>query len=251
MKQFLFIIIFVLCVIGNVFALTGLELAQQVYDRDDGDDAQFQTKMVLIDKSGNRRERLLDNLVKDYEGRLKSYVEFLEPTDIKGTKFLSWENQDGDDTQYLYLPELGRSRRIVSSQKKLRFVNTDFTYEDMQRRHPQEDEHKILNEDVYFGQSVYVLESIPKDGESQYGRLVSLIEKESLIPVSIDYYDKKDRRIKELRVFELQQIEGIWTIMKVEMYDLKAEHRTRMSIKSVLYNQGLDDKFFELRNLEK
>ncbi len=243
-------VFFVIILCANALALSGAELAQLVYDRDDGDDAIFKTEMILIDKNSNERVRELRTHVKDSDGLVKSYVEFLTPPDIAGTKFLSWENYQADDTQYLYLPALGRARRIVSSQKKLRFVNTDFSYEDMQRRRPDEDDHVISGEREYLGRSVFILESIPKSGTSQYGKRISYIEKESMVTVFIDYYDRKFRRIKEFRVYELTKIDGVWTAMKIEMNDLQAKHRTRMAIISVRYNQGVEDSLFEVRHLE-
>jgi len=235
---------------ARAFAMTGQELAQKVYDRDDGDDAFFRTEMVLIDKNGRERRRLLETCVRDDGNRIRSYLEFLEPKDIEGTRFLSWENEGADDTQYLYLPELGRARRIVSSQKRLQFVNTDFTYEDMQRRRPEEDGHLITGETLYLDRPAYILESTARPGTSQYARRVSLVDAEALVPVSVDYFDAKDRMIKTFRVLDLKKAGGIWTGMLVEMHDLKADHRTRMRILEVRYNTGIPQQVFELRNLE-
>jgi len=232
-------------------ALSGHELARQVYDRDDGNDAYFQTEMVLIDKNGRERQRLLESFVYDDDGLVKSYVEFLDPPDIRGTRFLSWEQPEGDDIQYLYLPELGRSRRIVSSQKNLAFVNTDFSYEDMQRRKPEKDDHRILANETLEGYPVYLLESRAHEGTSQYGKRLSRIGMESLIPLSIDFYDRKGRKIKSLRSRDIRQIDGIWTAMEVEMVDIKSGHRTVMRIREVRYNQGVDGAIFEVRNLER
>jgi len=246
------VISLLMCLVScsSAMALTGQELAQLVYDREDGDDAYFKTEMILIDKNGRERQRLLQSVVREDDGLIKSYVEFLEPPDIRGTRFLSLEQLEGDDIQYLYLPELGRSRRIVSSQKTLSFVNTDFSYEDMQRRKPLDDDHQILANEIFEGSPVYLLESRAHEGTSQYGQRISRIGVESLIPVTIDFYDRKGRKVKELRVRDIRRIDGIWTAMEMEMSDLKAGHRTRMRIQEVRYNQGIDESVFELRNLE-
>ena len=234
-----------------VFAMSGQELAEMVYDRDDGDDAYFKTEMVLFDRHGNARRRLMENYVIEETGLVKTFVEFLEPPDIRGTRFLSWENPGQDDTQYLYLPELGRARRIVSSQKRLQFVNTDFTYEDMQRRRPDQDEHTITGEDEYLGRPVYVMESVPLPGTSQYGKRLSWIDQEGILPVAVDFFDRRGDRVKEFRVLELENVDGIWTAMHVKMRDLKNGHRTEMRIVEVVYNQGVPAQVFELRNLER
>lgn len=250
LKQFL-LSLCVTVLSANAFAMSGQELAQKVYDRDDGDDAYFKTEMVLVDRNQKERRRTMESYVADADGLLKTFAEFLDPADIRGTRFLSWENADEDDTQYLYLPELGRARRIVSSQKRLQFVNTDFTYEDMQRRKPDEDIHRIIREDVYCGYPVYVLESIPKKDTSQYSKRISFIEKKSLVAVVIDFFDKNGEVVKNFRIFDLRLIDGIWTVMHMGMRDLKAGHRTEMFIREVKYNTGIPAGIFDVRNLER
>ncbi len=229
----------------------GEKIADKVYNRDDGEDSYFRIKMALIDKNGNERERTFVIKRKDYGELVKNFIRFFSPADIEGTGFLSWENEIGDDTQYLYLPELGRSRRIVSSQKNLRFVNTDYTYEDMQRRKPEKDHHRLLREEKWQNYSCYVVEYIPKEKDSsQYSKTIQWVEKSSFVPVKIEFYDKKGKRFKVFTVNRLEKIEGIWTAIDTLMYDLSEEHKTKMIILEAKYNQGLEDGIFTLRNLE-
>lgn len=232
-------------------ALTGDEIARAVYNRDDGEDSYAASHMMLVDDKGNERHRDLITYEKDYGELLKGFIRFLSPADIEGTGFLSWENEEADDTQYLYLPDLGRSRRIVSSQKDLRFVNTDFTYEDMQRRKPEKDTHAIVGEETWEGHSCYVLEDVPKSKKSsQYSKIVRWIDKESMVPVKIELYNKKGEMFKKYTVEKLEKIDGIWTEREVLMDDLSEKHSTRMTITEIMYNRGLDDETFTLQNLE-
>ena len=46
--------------------LDGLQVAQKVYDRDDGKDSYAKIKMLLIDKKGRKRLRTLITAVKEY-----------------------------------------------------------------------------------------------------------------------------------------------------------------------------------------
>ncbi len=224
---------------------------QSAYNRDDGADLYSRIKMILIDKNGHTRERLLEMDTKDYGAKRKGSIEFLEPGDIKGTVFLSWENEGKDDTQYLYLPALGRARRIVSSQKDLRFVNTDFTYEDMQRRLPSKDTHSRLGDDLFLGFDCYVIESIPEKDSSQYKKRIHWVDKNSFLIVRTLFYNKKDEKIKEFQVNAMEQIDGYWTAMKTTMIDFKDEHKTVLESLEVKYNQGLDDDLFTLRRFKE
>ncbi len=245
------VLCFLFCSLASAEMMSGLELAKKIYNREDGTDRFMNVNMVLVDKRGNERPRTMEIFSKDDGVLAKTYVEFLIPEDIKGTKFLSWEQSRDDDIQYLYLPALGRARRIVSSQKKLRFVNTDYTYEDMQRRKPNEDKHQILNEEDYNGRPCYILESVPLNENSQYGRRVSWVDKSSLVSLHTDFYDTKGRRVKIFEVLSMKIVQGYWTVISSRMEDLKEEHQTLMTVTEVRYDQGLGDEKFETRFLEQ
>lgn len=148
MKIYTLIITTVLLVwVCPAVAMDGVQIAKKVLDRNEGQDASSKIRMLLIDKGGRKRFRSLITVVKQYGDVSKSYIRFTSPADIDGTAFLTWENKDRDDDQFLYLPALQRVRRIVSSQKSNRFVNTDYTYEDLQSRKVEQDTHTILGEE--------------------------------------------------------------------------------------------------------
>lgn len=226
-------------------AMDGLTLAQQVYDRDAGKDSQANVRMLLIDKHNKKKFRKLIMAVKDYDGIAKSYTRFTSPASIEGTAFLTWENKGRDDDQFLYLPALKRVRRIVTTQKSNRFVNTDYSYEDLQVREVADDEHRLLREELFETYDCWVLESIPKDPDgTQYGKRISWIIKDSYLPVKIEYYDKRERLIKRFLARKIQKIDGIWTAVETEMKDLKRKHRTLMKSNDIRYNKGVPDRVF-------
>jgi hypothetical protein len=231
-------------------AMDGPTLAQKVYERDDGRDAYAKMCMVLIDKRGKERTRFLLTATKDFGTLSKIYTRFTSPAAINGTGFLTWENEDRDDDQFLYLPALRRVRRIVSKQKDSRFVNSDYTYEDMQKRKPAKDHHQILGSQVIDGHECWLLESVPKDpDDSQYGKRVSWIVKDIYVVIKVEYYDKKNRLNKVFSAQRLDKIDGIWTIMESEMDDHERRHRTLMKTLAVQYNKGLPDGVFTRRYL--
>jgi len=232
-------------------AMDGPTLAKKVYERDDGRDSYAKMQMVLINKRGKKRSRSLVTANKDFGTLSKSYTRFTSPASINGTGFLSWENEDRDDDQFIYLPALRRVRRIVAKQKTNRFVNTDYTYEDMQKRKVEKDNHTILRSEPYEHYDCWVLESIPKESSnSQYGKRIGWIVKDIYVPARIEYYDKKNRLIKLFTVRHLENIDGIWTIMESEMHDLKRKHRTLEKFFAVQYNRGIPDRVFTRRYLE-
>lgn len=226
-------------------AMDGPTLAQRVFDRDVGKDSRAEIKMLLIDKSDQKRFRTLVFYTKKFGKTSKTYTRFTSPANIEGTSFLTWENEGREDDQFLYLPALQRVRRVVSSQKSNRFVNTDYTYEDLQTRQVAADTHKLLKAEKWKDHPCWVLESIPvKPDETQYGKRISWIAKDSYLPVKSEYYDKKNKLIKVFSALSVKQISGIWTVMESEMKDLKKQHRTLMKTTGIRYNGNIQDRVF-------
>lgn len=226
-------------------AMDGVQIAQKMVDRDEGQDATSKIRMLLIDKGGKKRLRSLISVAKKYGDTSKSYMRFTSPADIDGTAFLTWENKDRDDDQFLYLPALQRVRRIVSSQKSNRFVNTDYTYEDLQSREVDQDTHTILREEKLDNYDCWVLKSIPKSADdSQYSKRIVWVIKEIYLPIKTEFYDKRNRLCKILTGRKIQKIDGIWTILDAEMKDLKKKHRTLMKTDEIQYNRNVSDEFF-------
>ncbi len=236
----------VVLVPANASDIDGRGIAQLVFDRDTGADSHAKIRMLLVDKKGYKKHRSLVMAKKKYEDLKKIYIRFDSPADIDGTAFLTWENRGRDDDQFLFLPSLRRVRRIVSSQKESRFVNTDFTYEDMQLREVPEDSHRLLREEKWSGFDCWVIESEPVDsGSTQYGKRVSWIVKDALVPIKTEYFDKRGTGIVKIyKAARLERIDGIWTPMEYEMHDLKQDHRTLMKITEIRYNQGVEDRMF-------
>lgn len=225
--------------------MNGLQVARKVYNRDDGKDSYAKVKMLLINRDGHKRLRTLIIATKDYGELKKTFIRFYSPADIAGTAFLTWEHKDGDNDQFLYLPVLRRVRRVVSTQKGHHFVNTDFTYEDLQRRKIDEDTHKILKIETYDGHPCWVLKSIPKNKDSsQYGKRISWIAQGIYIPLKVAFYNRRGQLVKRLFNRNLKKIDGIWTVIDTEMQDLRRNHRTYMRIVEIHYNSGIPDRVF-------
>ena len=231
--------------------LTASEIAEKVYDRNHGDDVTTIATMTLISRNGHKRVRKFTTYTKDYGPVIKQMVRFTAPADIAGTGFLSLENDDGSTEQFLYLPALGRTRRIVSSQKNRSFVNTDFTYEDMQRRRPQAWNHTLNGNEIINGVDCFILTSTAKpDTDTAYSRIKSWIAKDSFMPIKVEFWDKKGKHNKNYRVVRFKSIQNIMTETEIMMENLKKGHKTTIKSISVTYNQNLNDKIFSKRELE-
>lgn len=233
--------------------LTPEQIAQLTYDRYIGDDMQMHGKMELISKNGHIRTREFISLRKDNNAERKQLIRFTAPADIDGTAFLTIETDNSSNTeQHLYLPALKRTRRIVASQQGRSFVNSDFTYEDMQRHPVEAWTYQLEGEETIDGHPAYILISRPKpDTDTQYSKVVSWIEKNNFIPLKTLFWNKKGQKSKIYTVDEFKIIDEIATEMDVLMEDLLAGHKTRIQTLEIKYNSGLKDSLFTTRALEQ
>lgn len=236
---------------AGVWAIDGTTLARRVYDRNVGNDAVADAEMTLVNRSGHQVVRKFRVLTKTDGPVRKTLIRFLSPADIEGTGFLVMEREGAETEQFLFLPALRRGRRIVSSQKARSFVNSDFTYEDMERRPVESFEHTLVGEEVLDTVPCWVVDATPKAGTaSQYGRIRSWVAKDMDVPLRIHYFDPKGKHIKTYQVQSLEKIEGIWTETALSMHHLTDDHRTVIRILSMDYDTGLDDSAFSVRALE-
>ena len=215
-------------------------------------DMRVKVLMELINKDEHKRVRELTMLRKDYEegGNQKYYIYFHKPADVKDTTFMVYKYPDKDDDRWLFIPAIDLVKRIAANDKFSSFVGSDFTYEDVSGRKPEEDTHNLLREEVLNGKSCFVIESIPK-GMAEYTKRISWIDENHFLPLKEEFYDKQNELYRQFEAQEVNEINGIMTITKRVMRNLKTGHRTEVVFQDVEYNSGISDDIFSERYLRK
>ena len=268
MTRMVGIVVLVLCAAAGSRSapLTADEIARRVRDRETGRDSRATLRMKLFDRHDRARERALTLLT--LRGRDKPgvpatapdgdrlLIRFSYPNDIKGTSFLVWEHPSGDDERFLFLPSLGRVRRIAGTETQESFVGSDFTYEDMGGREFDEYSYRLVDENAAWDapggvRPAWRLESRRKSASGDFPRVVSLVLKDSFVVAQADIFNKRDEKQKVYTVRRLQQVEGIWTAMDIEMTNALERSRTDLTIESIDYNVGLKESDFSRRELER
>jgi hypothetical protein len=255
---------------GQPARLTADEVARRIQDRDTGRDSRVTMRMKLADRRGRIRERVLD--VSVLRGRQapgaapaapdgdRRLIRFSYPNDIRGTSFLVWEHPSAEDERFLFLPSLGRVRRIAGSETQDSFVGSDFTYEDIGGRELDEYTYAFSGSDGESAswtepggqpRAAWRLESKRKDASAQFPRAVSLVLKDSFVVVQADVYNRRNERQKVYSVRRLARVEGIWTVMDAEMANALEKSRTELVVERADYNVGLKDADFSRRELER
>ena len=240
-------------------APTGRQIMEWVDDRDDGDNAVSDLKMVLIDKRGRERVRTMRNIAKDKGKDTHALIFFLSPADVKNTGFLSYDYDDADrdDDQWLYLPALKKTKRIAGGDKSGSFMGSDFTYSDMSSQPLDRYTYTVMDEVDVDGVPVWRVECVPNAEESRdtgYTKSIVYVRKDNHVVIRSVIWVKKGKRLKYMEVKKLESIDGIWVPTEITMSTRKGKktlHKTRILVSNVQFNQPMDEDMFSLRRLEK
>ena len=217
-----------------------------------GSDTRAKVLMELINKDGQKRVRELTMLRKDYEegGNQKYFMYFHKPVDVKDTTFMVYKYPNKDDDRWLFIPAINLVKQIAANDKYSSFVGSDFTYEDVSGRKPDEDTHALLREDKLEGRNCFVIESIPK-GSSEYTKRISWIDEANFLPLKEEFYDKQNELYRQFEAQETKDINGILTVTKRVMKNIKTGHRTEVVFQDIEYNLGIEDSIFSERYLRR
>lgn len=244
--------------------LSALEVMKRVDKRDDGETSASEMTMILIDRKGNQRVRQMKGFRKDYGQDQKNISFFLTPADVRNVAFLSfeWDDESKEDDNWLFLPAIGKPKRISSGNKKDSFMGSDFSYADMNGLEINEWDFSFAKEsEVVDGHDCWVIEAVPKPEkadkvieETDYLKTVSWVRKDNFMAIQGKMYVKKGKKIKYFTATDIEQIEGIWTAKKLTMITTRRdekEHSTVLLFNNITYNKGVDDGLFTVQRMER
>ena len=229
---------------SNAQDLTGNEILK-MEDENRPDSQVMISEMTIVHKSGTKRIRTIKSWLK---GDDSTFVRFLTPANVKGTSFLSLNDND-----WLYLPALRKVRRIATKDKGGSFMGSDFSYDDVGGMSLIEDYNaKLLGVEKYNDQDCYILELIPKKPtEVTYSKQKQWIDKENFYSLKTEYYDLHDDLLKVLYSSNIEKVDGFWVTKKNEMQNVQKNSKTIIVTKEIQLNPEISDEMFTTRQLEK
>ena len=176
------------------FALDGAQILQKVDRNLEPESYESYRQLTDIQPDGTKKVSVLYTMKK---GRDKVVALFLAPASDKGRVTL----RDGDN-MWLYIPDVGRAIRITSLQSVTGsvFNNADVLRIDYTAEYNVEsaDEQK----------DAYLLALKAKTGEVAYDRLKMWVDKQALLPVTIECYAASGLLLKTLRYSNIKDFGG-------------------------------------------
>ncbi len=178
-----------------------------------------------------------------------SISKFLAPAKFKGQAVLV-----NNDSMWTYSPKSKRSIKISNSLKSKSWMGSDLSYDDISKSKSalNDYDYKLIKEDVYKGQAVYIIESIPKkDAPVVWGKEITAIRKDFAL-VWKDFYDQSGKKIKRFEALDISVVDGQAIIKHMKAYNLEKEgYTTEFITNDIKLNESIADNFFTLNTLEK
>lgn len=213
-----------------------------------GNDGRSEARMLITDNQGRRQVRQFTILrsTRDDGDTQDIMVFFSRPADVRNTVFRVIKRIETGDDRWLYLPGLDLVKRISAGDKRTSFVGSHFFYEDVSGRSTDLDNYELLETTEEY----YLLRGVAKDPSNvDFSHYQVTIERESMLPVAVDYYNDNDEIYRQMEVLKVETIEGYPTAVHSIMRNLERGGETEMQFRNVRYNLGIPDDIFSERSL--
>jgi hypothetical protein len=208
--------------------------------------------LITENKRGDQRSSTVRMYRKESNGTEKQLLEYLEPADVKGTKFLSITEEGKEALMYIYFPFLGRERRIAAGEESDSFMGTDFTYEEIGSGQTYQEEYDALRlkDEVLEEYPCYVLRLTPQGEDSDYTYIKMWVWQEEFLVLRIEFYEEDERLTKTLSNSDLREEDGDYMPHRIVMTDEIKGTKTIIEILETK-EEELSDDYFTLRYLRR
>ncbi len=205
-------------------------------------DGTFESKLLVTDSSGSKREY---GFITFQKAPAKRLVRFTSPGDVKGMGVLI----EDADTMYVYLPGFNKVRRMGTHIKNQTFMGSDFSFEDMSN---------VTFGKTYDAQLItveendWVIDCTQKKGlDREFPRIKMWIDKKSGQPLKMEYMDASGKVLKtETRDGYHQDSPRHWNPTVVKIVDHRRnDHTSEIVFSSSKIDSGLSDDLFSVRSL--
>ena len=247
------LVIALVMVCGGVWAQpTATSIMDSARNRIKTDTMSTRSRMVITAKNGSTTERLIDQYSKDGPNGSRTVIVFQRPANVAGTRFLTMDNASGNSDQWIFLPSLGRIRRIAASESGGSFMGTDFSYDDISStdRDISLDTHTLLREETLNGNPCYLIQSVPKDASYQYSKTITWIDKNNFLMYKAEMYNRRGELVKTMEMSEFKDMQGRVTPMQTKVSTVGAGTSTTIFMEIVKYDDPIPESVFTTAYLE-
>ena len=235
----------------------GEQIARLHSDLKKAADTSAVATMVLIDANGSRKTRSLEMFAKTAPGAEYSFINFLAPADVAGTKFLTIKKDGSDSEQRLWLPALKKTRKIAASGKGGYFMGSDLSFWDMDTHEFGDMSYTFLSGDealadpAFKGMKFDKIQLTPKDTAAPYSKTIGWVNQDNHFMYKVETYGKDGNLWKTIQMVKVENLGGVLMATQTLVENHQKNSKTLLQLGKLKINAGVAQDVFSIQNLER
>ncbi len=223
--------------VGGTVELGPDEILKQVEIRSSPPQEMVELRMVIQEPSGSKKERWLSITRKNGKEQ-KALVRLEKPSDLKGLALLSVNSESKED-QWLYLPSTKKTRRILGSNSKGKFLDSEIAYEDLKASTYKSFVSKIVSKSP----GIVEIEGVARKGTpTAYSKVKTWVSVPDYKIVRLEYWDDRGKLLKRTEFKGYERVgEKYWRAKFMEVQNVQNKRRTVLELKRVSLKDISDD----------
>lgn len=230
----------------------GEESARDLFKRvvDNIPKVPFFAKMTLTN-AGTTRELELSHKQLD-DKTYGVYLAVTSPQDVAGTRFLLIERTEGNDEQYMRVPQVSRIVRLVSNNRaQQQLLGSEFYVSDLNLPDPDKLDLAFAGNETVGGRNCRLIDVVARpEADWTYKKARYAVDPVDLLIVRGEMADENGP-FKLLTLDRLEKIDGIWTPRVQVMKNLRDKVESRLEIREIRYRVELESDLFTRNRLER
>ncbi len=252
----------IVIVLSLIMLASGSALAAKPSGQEILDDLGFSTilsgsgvaelNLITENARGQQRKFSVKVYLKSDDAGDRQFLEYLSPADVRGTKFLSLNLKGQEDQMWLYMPAMGRERRIAAHMTGDSFMGTDFTYDEIGGNFAEKGQYSAvrLEDQTEGGVKCYVLDMTALKADALYKKVKMWVWQDEMVPVKVEFMDAAGVLQKTLTLDTFKTVSKELIPHDVIMADNVKGTRTILEIIEVS-EEDVDDDVFTERYLRR
>jgi outer membrane lipoprotein-sorting protein len=256
------ILVLLAAMVAPAAAITGREVIDQAQQKNGFStwkDRKGGATMETYDHGSLTRTREMNIIEQtDPRGEHRTFIAFIAPHDVQGTRFLHLSPRGAGDQQWLYAPNTRRVRRLSEAQRDENFFGADLSYRDLelivriQQWNDDESTATLGPEETVDGHKCNVVTLVPKNEEfPHYGKYILYFGTDDQLLWRVEVFDAEGKLYKRTTLRKYDKIGNYSTAMESDVETVPNNTRTAFTFKNVKYDVDVDEKVFSVSNLDR
>ncbi|UCE84850.1 MAG: outer membrane lipoprotein-sorting protein [Deltaproteobacteria bacterium] len=210
-------------------------------------------ELVMRNRAGHEQTRTFHVVSKISDDRLRGIARLTEPPYLRGMTFMTLEADNRRNDTFVYLPSVGRTRRISTSKRGDAFLGSDLTYEDFERQHVENYDLELRPAEMLGSEAVYVVRGAPRH-RLNYHHVDFVVARSDHAILETRYYKlgaEKPYRIMVAPRESMTYAPGHVLPTRLEVANLQRGTTTDVVFHDLEINPPIKDTLFSVRTLEQ